>query len=145
MKNCGYKLKSSQSLTSQHLLRMKCFENECCIFSMFVLQDRHNFVLILVKWLTEKRIMICCFISRSFFSVIMKCFISGTICKICYILKIKLLHLWEYLKNCHFFTESAAFPGKFENLLLLLYINYVKLKLFNQLLQSQYIVANILV
>ena len=95
-------------------------------------------------------------ISRSFSSRIMKCFISGTICKIaifwkpncclweyeknCYFLKLKLLHLWEYLKNWHFFTESAAFPG-----IATLSINYVKIKLFNQLLQSQFIVANTLV
>ena len=50
--------------------------------------------------------------------------------------------MWEYLKNCYFSTKSAAFPGKSTNLLLL---NYVKPKLFNQLLRSQFIVANTLV
>ena len=49
--------------------------------------------------------------------------------KNCYFLKLELLHLWEYLKNCHIFAESAAFPGKSTNLLLLVYVNYVKLKL----------------
>ena len=39
--------------------------------------------------------------------------------KNCYLLKFKWLHLWEYLKNGYFFTESAAFPGKSTNLLLL--------------------------
>ena len=89
--------------------------------------------LILGNWLTEK--IICCFISRSFSGVIMKCLMSETICKLlslklklihlweyeenCYFLKLELLHLWEYLKNCYFFTESAAFPGKSTNLLLL--------------------------
>ena len=28
-------------------------------------------------------------------------------------------NLWKYLKYCYFFTESATFPGKFPNLLLL--------------------------
>ena len=58
----------------------------------------------------------------------MKCYISGTICKIavfwksncyiweyeknCYFLKLRLLHLRVYLKNCHFFTKSAAFINK---------------------------------
>ena len=39
--------------------------------------------------------------------------------KNCYFLKLELLHLWKYLKNFYFFTESAAFPGKSTNLLLL--------------------------
>ena len=56
----------------------------------------------------------------------MKCYLSGTICKITnfetqiatfggiieklllFELKLKLLHLWEYLKNCYFFTETAG-------------------------------------
>ena len=79
--------------------------------------------------------MICCFISRYFTSGIMKCYISGAIYKIvifwnsncyicanmrknCYFLKLKLLQLWEYLQNCYFFTESAAFHGRSTNLLL---------------------------
>ena len=38
----------------------------------------------------------------------------------CYILKLKLLHLWEYIKKyVLLFAESAAFPGKSTNLLLL--------------------------
>ena len=37
MENCEYKSQSSQSLTSWPLIRMKYFENECFIFSMFVL------------------------------------------------------------------------------------------------------------
>ena len=60
---------------------MKYFEYESCIFSMFVLLDRYNFVLIQVNWLTNK-MLISCFISRSFSSWIMKCYISGTIYKI---------------------------------------------------------------
>ena len=80
MENYGCEPKFSQSLTSLTLLRMKYFENESCIFSMFVLWDRHEFVSVLVNWLSEK--MICCFISKSFSSGIMKCYISGTICKI---------------------------------------------------------------
>ena len=43
----------------------------------------------------------------------------------------------------YFFTESAAFPGESTNLILLS-INYVKLKLNNQLLQGQFIVADVL-
>ena len=75
-----YEPKSSQSLTSQPLFRTKYFENESYIFSMFVFQDRHKFVLILVNWLTEK--IICYFISRSFSCGIMTCYISGTMCKL---------------------------------------------------------------
>ena len=54
-----------------------------------------------------------------------------------YFLKLKLLYLWEYLKNGHFFTESAAFPGK-SHKFATFSISYVKLELFNQLLQSRF-------
>ena len=139
---------------------MKYFENESCIFSMFALMDRNKFVLILVNWLSEKMIMICCFISRSFSSGIMKCYISEAICKIaifwnsnCYICGSirKIATFWN--SNCYIcgnIWKIAAFLLKvlrfLENLqICYFYYNYVKLKLFNQLLQSQFIVANILV
>ena len=109
-------------------------------------------------FLTEK--IICCFISRSFSSGIMKCYISGTICKIVYFetQNATFVGIWE--KLLLFETQIATFVGISENLLLFYWkcyisfeiykfatfsINYVKLKLFNQLLQRQFIVANILV
>ena len=63
IENCAYEPKSAQSLTSQPLFIMKYFENKSHRFFMFVLQDRYQFVLVLVNWLTEKIIMIYCFIS----------------------------------------------------------------------------------
>ena len=47
----------------------------------FLFYRKGNFILILVNWLTEKMIMICCFISRSFSSGVMKCYMYGSICK----------------------------------------------------------------
>ena len=126
---------------------MKYSENESCIFFMFVLQDRHKFVLNLVNWLTEK-IMICCFISRSCSSGIMKCYISGSIYKTaifwnsnCYFFKLKLLHLWEDLKL--FYWKCCISWGIYK--FATFSINYIKLKLFYQLLQSQFTVGNVLV
>ena len=135
MGNYEYEPKFSQSLTSQPLLRMKSFENESCIFSIFVLQDRHKFVLILVNCLTEK-IMIRLLHFKILFQWDYEMLHIWDHLQTCYILKLKLLHFWEYekncyflnlellhmqeyLKNCYFFTESAAFSGKSTNLLLL--------------------------
>ena len=133
MENYGYEPISSQSLTSQSLLMIKYFENESCIFSMFVSQDRHNFVLILVDLFQENVNMLFHF--KILFQLnyeilhiwdhLQNCYILKIklLClweyeKNCYFLKLKLLHLCEYLKNYHFFTESAEFPGKSTNLLL---------------------------
>ena len=72
--------KQKQFPTPYSLFTIKYFENESCIFPcLFYWID---ILLILVNWLTEKMLMIYCFISRSFSSGIMKCYISGTICKI---------------------------------------------------------------
>ena len=49
---------------------------------MFVLKKGDQSDLDLVNWLTEKMIVVCCFVSRPLFSGIMKCYISETICKI---------------------------------------------------------------
>ena len=126
----GYKLKSLQSLTSQPLLRIKYLENGSC---MLVLQDRHNFVFILVNWLTEKMIIMFLHFKillqwdyemLHIWDHLQNCYILKIkllhLCeyeKKCCVLKLILLHLWEYLENCHFFTGSAAFPGKSTNLL----------------------------
>ena len=81
MDNDGYEPKSSQSATlwlpssclGWKILKMSLVDFPCLFY-------RIKFVLTVVHWLSEK--MICCFISRSFSSGIMKCYISGTICKI---------------------------------------------------------------
>ena len=64
--------------------------------------------------------------------------------KNCSFLKCKLLHLWEYLNNRHFLLKVLHF---LENLQIFQfqYKSCKKLKLFNQPLQSQLIVTNILV
>ena len=96
--------------------------------TMIGLIGHTQIVLILANWLMEKMIMICCFISRSLSSGIhlQKCYILKPKLlhlwgyeKYCYFLKFKLQHLWEYLKNCCLFSESATFPAKSTNLLLL--------------------------
>ena len=92
--------------------------------------------MILVNLLAEK-IIICCFISRSFSSGIMKYCISGTICKIAIFQIAIFVGICENMKkiaifwnsDCYicrnieliatFFTESAAIPGKSTDLLLL--------------------------
>ena len=56
----------------------------------------------------------------------------------------RLLHLWKYLKNCFFFYWKCYIFWEIYKFATFS-INYVKLKLFNQLLQRQIIVANILV
>ena len=70
----------------------------------------------------------------------------------CYILKIKLLHFWEYEKNCYFLKLKLLYLWEYLKndpfLLKVLhsrelykFTNFsvsVKLKLFNQLLQSQF-------
>ena len=93
---------------------MKHYEDEYCIFSMFVLWDRHKFVLIVVNWLTDD---VASFQGRFLVGLSNATYLRHL--RNCYTWKLKLLHLWEYLKNCHFFSESAAFPRKFLNLLLL--------------------------
>ena len=78
----------------------------------------------------------------------------------CYILKLKLLHLWEYEKNCYFFKLKLPHLWRYLKNYVLFYlkccisweiykfsnfsINYVKLKLDNQLLQGQFIAADVL-
>ena len=78
----------------------------------------------------------------------------------CYILKLKLLHLWEYEKNCYFLKLKLPHLWRYLKNYVLFYlkccisweiykfstfsINYVKLKLDNQLLQGQFIVADVL-
>ena len=71
---------------------------------MFVLKDRHSFVLILVSWLTEKVVMIYCFISGSFSSGIIKCYMSWAICKIATVMGI-------LEKLVIFETQIATFVG----------------------------------
>ena len=124
---------------------------------MFVLYDRHNFVLILINWLTEK-MLICCFISRSFSSRIMKYLRPSA--KLLYFENqiATFVGIWE--KLLLFETRIATFVEISEKFLLFYWkccisweiyksatfsINYVKLKLFNELSQSQLILANILV
>ena len=79
--------------------------------------------------------VICCFISRSHSSVIMKCCISGNICKIatfrnsnCYIcgntgkillFETQIVAFVVISKNWYFYTENATALGKSTNLLLL--------------------------
>ena len=138
---------------------MKYFENESCVFSMFVLQDRHKFILILLNWLTEK--MICCFISRLFSSWVMKCYIYWSICKIAIFWNSNCYICGDMRKIATFWDSKCYILWQYANKLLLFYwkccisweiykfatfsINDAKLKLFHQLFQSQFIVANILV
>ena len=79
--------------------------------------------------------LVCCFISWSFTSRIMKCYISGIICKLLYFENqiATFVGTWEKLllfemqiatfvgisKQSPLFTESAAFPGKSTNFLVL--------------------------
>ena len=129
MENYGYKTQTSKSLTLQPMLRRKYFQNESCIFSMFLLYERHKFVLDLVNWLTEKMIIIK---FKIIFWWYYEMLYIWDHLQNCFILELKLLHLWEYEKNCYVFTQSAAFPEKSTSATFS--INYVKLKLFNQLL-----------
>ena len=108
----------------------------------------------LVNWLTEKMIMIYCFISRSFSSGIMKCYTSGTIhktaifwnpnCYICGNMR-KIITFWN--SNCYKkimyilpFYWKCCISWKFYKFASFS-INYVKLKLNDQLLQGLFIVC----
>ena len=151
-----YKTKSSQSQTSKPL--------RCSGWNILKLSLAHfprlfyriDINLFWENWLTEK-IIICCFISRSFFSGIMKCYISGTIYKFwnsnCYI-------CGNMRKNATFWNSNCYIWGNIWKIATFYWkccisweiykfstfrINYAKLKLFYQLSQSQFIVANILV
>ena len=109
--------------------------------------------MILVNWLTEKMIMICCFISRLFSSGIMKCYISGIICKIAIFWKSNCCIYGNMKKIATFWNSNCYFVGISKKLTLFYWkycisseiykfttfsISYVKLKLLNQLLQSQF-------
>ena len=115
--------------------------------------------MILVNWLTKKMLMICCFIS-SFSSGIMKCYISGAICKIAIFWKSNCYVCGNMRKIATFWNSNGHICGNIKKLSLLHWkcsisweiykfatfsTNYVKLKLVNQLPQSQFIVVNILV
>ena len=112
--------------------------------------------MILVNWLTEK-MLICCFISRSFSSRIMK--YLGPSAKLLYFENqiATFVGIWE--KLLLFETRIATFVEISKKFLLFYWkccisweiyksatfsINYVKLKLFNQLLQCKFIVVNLL-